>query len=213
MDLRNDTMKIVYPFAGAVKTKDEFNAGLASHMGGSAAAHFGKLEGFCVGPFMCGPVPQSADFHVFEMLDQHIAMCAEQDVPFDLNAYPKLKGLHARMKNEPKLAAYFAADCYTTYSANNPAYAYFNGKGFSGAFGPTVEVLRETKAAPAKAKKAAKGGNPNMAAAMAGMSKEDKEKAKFLAKVVKEGGKKGVEIEGAADMGGENIPCSAIKYV
>ena len=34
MDLRNDTMKIVYPFAGAVKAKEEFNAGLASHMGG-----------------------------------------------------------------------------------------------------------------------------------------------------------------------------------
>ena len=37
MDLRNDTMKIVYPF-GAVKTKEEFPAALEKHME-SAAGH------------------------------------------------------------------------------------------------------------------------------------------------------------------------------
>jgi hypothetical protein len=78
MDLRNDTMKIIYPFAGAVKTKEEFPAALRSHMDTCGATHLGKLEGFCVGPFMCGPVPQSSDFHVFEILDHHLAMCQDQ---------------------------------------------------------------------------------------------------------------------------------------
>ena len=53
MDLRNDTMKIVYPFGGKVSSKAEFPAALAEHMKG-AAGHFAKLEGHCVGPFICG---------------------------------------------------------------------------------------------------------------------------------------------------------------
>lgn len=77
MDWRNDTMQIVYPIA-AVKTKDDFPAALRSHMDACAATHLRKLQGFCVGPFMCGPVPQSADFHVFELVEHHIAMCEEQ---------------------------------------------------------------------------------------------------------------------------------------
>eukprot|EP00967_Tisochrysis_lutea_P142004 scaffold261729_cov29-Tisochrysis_lutea.AAC.2 len=56
-----------------------------------------------------------------------------------------------------------------------------------------------------------KGGDPAMAAKMAGMTKEEKERAKLVAKVVKEGGKKGVEIEGAADMGGLEFFCTTIE--
>ena len=60
-----------YPFAGKVATKADFPSALKSHLEGSATTNFTKLEGFCKGPFMCGAVPQSGDFHVFEMLDQH----------------------------------------------------------------------------------------------------------------------------------------------
>lgn len=141
MDLRNDTMKIAYPFSGVCKTVEEFPAALEKHMKG-AAGHFAKLEAFCEGPFMCGSAPQSGDFHVFEMLDQHLLMCAETKLPFDTSRYPKLLGLHAAMKAEPKLASYFASDFYLKWAVNNPSYCLFAGPGFSGVFGPTLtEVI------------------------------------------------------------------------
>jgi len=144
MDLRNDTMKIAYPFSGT--TKEMFPAALETHM---QAAHFKKLEAFCKGPYMCGAVPQSADFHVWEMVDQHIAMCTEtkgaEYAKTCFSAFPKLLKLHAVMKAEPKLAAYFASDMYTTYAVNNPMVpANFAGAGYGdGPYGPTVETLIE----------------------------------------------------------------------
>merc|ERR1719240_2003758 len=47
MDLRNDLMTIVYPFAGKVKTKEEFPAAAKEHIEGSCKGHLTKLEGFC----------------------------------------------------------------------------------------------------------------------------------------------------------------------
>jgi glutathione S-transferase len=78
MDLRNDLVKIVYN----PKFKDDFAAVFTKHLGG-ARAHFEKLEGFCIGPFMCGEAAQSGDFHVFEMLDQHMEMCQELATAFE----------------------------------------------------------------------------------------------------------------------------------
>lgn len=135
MDLRNDLMTIAYGPAGA-----NFKAALEKHMKG-AMGHFKKLEGFCVGPYMCGPAPQCGDFHVFEMFDQHLLMCAEMGVANSLAAdYPKLAALHAALKAEPSLAPYFASDAYAAYAVNNPLYTNFKGKGFSGTFGPTTRI-------------------------------------------------------------------------
>ena len=77
-DLRNDLMKIVYNPA-----HKNFKPALEGHMKG-AATHLAKLDGFCVGPFMCGATIQSADFHVFEMIDQHVMMCSEMGLALDL---------------------------------------------------------------------------------------------------------------------------------
>jgi glutathione S-transferase len=128
MDLRNDLMKIVYPF-GAVKTKEEFPAAAKSHMEGSATGNFTKLEGFCKGPYMCGDAPQSGDFHVFEMLDQHKIICEALGIEDVTAAFPKLTALHAAMKAHPNLAAYFAHEVYTAYPHNNGLLTHFTGQG------------------------------------------------------------------------------------
>ena len=138
MDLRNDVMGIVYPFS-KVKSKDDFPDALKTHMESCGKTHLTKLEGFCVGPYMCGPEPQSSDFHIFEIIEHHMAMCEEKGIPFDMASYPKLKELHAKIKADPKLASYFRSDSYS-YSFNNPMYTHFNGKQFCGTFGPTEEV-------------------------------------------------------------------------
>merc|ERR1711988_443991 len=75
MDLRNDLMKVVYPF-GAVKSKEEFPEAFKKHAGSSMTNNFTKLEGFRKGPYMCGAAPQSGDFALFEMLDQHSIVAA-----------------------------------------------------------------------------------------------------------------------------------------
>jgi len=136
MDLRNDLMKIVYPF-GAVKTKEEFPAAAAKHMDG-AKGHFTKLEGFCKGKYMCGDAPQSGDFHVFEMIDQHMSICDKTSIEPFIDAFPKLKALHAAMKAEPTMSSYFAADCYTSWAQNNGLFTHFTGHGEDFAYGPSV---------------------------------------------------------------------------
>jgi glutathione S-transferase len=138
MDLRNDLMKVVYPF-GEAKTKEEFPAVAKKHLEGSTVTNLTKLESFCQGPYMCGDQPQSGDFHVFEMLDQHDSICASLGQPSITDSYPKLKALHAAMKAEPKLAKYFAADCYVKWAQNNGLFTHFTGQGADFEYGPTVE--------------------------------------------------------------------------
>lgn len=140
MDLRNDTMKVVYPFAKVVTKQEDFAAGLQEHVQSTAPMHLAKLEGHCVGPYLCGAHIQSADFHLFEMLDQHVAMCEQASVAFDVTPFPKLRALHAAMRADPALARYFASDMYCRYAFNNPMAAFFCGAGYGdGPFGKTLE--------------------------------------------------------------------------
>uniref|UniRef100_A0A6V3YXP7 glutathione transferase n=1 Tax=Prymnesium polylepis TaxID=72548 RepID=A0A6V3YXP7_9EUKA len=140
MDLRNDLMKIVYPF-GAVKTPEQLPEGFKGHLEGSGTTNFTKLEGFCKGPYMCGAAPQSGDFHVFEMLDQHLVMVAELGLTFDTASFPKLMALHAKMKAEPSLAKYFDHAMYKSYPFNNALFTTFKGPGYDGNYDPVTEVV------------------------------------------------------------------------
>jgi glutathione S-transferase len=146
MDLRNDTMKIVYPFANVVTKQADFKAGLKEHVAQTASMHLAKLEGHCVGPYLCGGEIQSADFHMFEMLDQHVAMCEQAGVVFDVSPFPKLKALHGALRADPALALYFASDMYKRYAFNNPMAAFFCGTGYGdGPFGVTLEEQVRTR--------------------------------------------------------------------
>lgn len=137
MDLRNDLMKVVYPF-GAVKTPDQFPAAAKDHLDGSAAGTFGKLEGFVLGTFMGGAAPQSGDFMLFEMIDQHMAIAAAVGAPAFFDAYPKLKKFHATMKALPALAPYFASAPYASWAQNNGLFTHFTGQPASFDYGPSV---------------------------------------------------------------------------
>ena len=90
---------------------------------------------------------------------------------------------------------------YTKYAMNNAMYANFVGKGYgNGPFGPTTRDVVEVTPPAAKAPKG-KGPaqqekeTPEQKAAKAAA----KDAEKLRAKIIKEGGKKGVEIEGASD--------------
>jgi len=138
MDLRNDLMNIVYPFAGKVVLPEEFPAGAKKHLESSAAGTFGKLEGYCLGPYMGGDAPQSGDFMLFEMLDQHASICKAVGVANVVDAYPKLKALHAKMKALPSLRAYFASDAYKAWAQNNGLFTHYTGLGPDFEYGNAV---------------------------------------------------------------------------
>merc|ERR1711871_484229 len=138
MDLRNDLMKIVYPF-GSVKTKEEFPEAAKSHLEKSKG-HFTKLNAFCKGPYMCGADIQSGDFHVFEMIDQHMSIAAAVGVANYFAEFPALVALHAAVKADPKLAGYFEHDTYAKYAHNNGLFTHHTGHGEDFVYGPTEIV-------------------------------------------------------------------------
>jgi glutathione S-transferase len=137
MDWRNDLMKIVYPGNG-VNDKGAFPEAAKKHLDDSTKTNMTKLEGFCKGTFMCGAAPQSGDFHLFEMLDQHQIIAAKVGASDPLEGYPKLTALHAALKASPKLAKYFEADCYKNYAHNNGCFTHFTGQGDDFKYGPTA---------------------------------------------------------------------------
>jgi glutathione S-transferase len=114
MDLRNDTVRMAY-MSGEV----------AAHLQ-SSPAHFEKLEGFLkqIGtPFFGGSTPSVADFHVFEMIEQHQLMAAFAKVDNFFEPFPGLVNLHQAIKDDPKLASYFASEEYG-YPQNNKMAKY-----------------------------------------------------------------------------------------
>lgn len=125
MDLRNDVIKIVYPFAGV--KPDAFLDALKSHNEKSATTNFTKLEAFVIGPYISGEAPESADFHLWEMIDQHIQMCESQGLENVVSNFPKLMALHAALRAAPTLASYFESDMYTKWPVNNPMAANWKG--------------------------------------------------------------------------------------
>lgn len=143
MDLRNDLMKLVYPPPFGRTTKEEFPGNAREHLSGTATTNFTKLEGFCVGPYMCGAAPMSGDFALFEMFDQHLSIAASLGEPGMLDGFSKLKALHAAMKAEPTLAKYYESDQYARWAQNNGLFTNFTGQGPDFEYGPTVEELFE----------------------------------------------------------------------
>ena len=117
-DLRNDTMKLVYPFGTPAA---EYATKLVKHMDGPVKNHLSKLEAWLAqagdgagspSPFFVGGAISAGDFHVFEMLDQHEKMAAAASLPSPLRAFPRLAALHAAMRALPQLQDYFASDAY-----------------------------------------------------------------------------------------------------
>jgi len=138
MDLRNDLMKVVYPF-GDAKTKAEFPAVAKAHLEGSCKTNLTKLNGFCKGVYMSGSAtPRSGDFHIFEMLDQHAHIANSLGMPNPMEGLPKLAALHAAFKADPKLAKYFESDCYKKWAQNNGLFTHYTGQGDDFVYGDTL---------------------------------------------------------------------------
>merc|ERR1719162_548850 len=99
MDLRNDTVQIAYS-PGAITEAP-------GHLGNKVPVHYGKLESFMKQrgtSYLCAAAPTVADFHLFEMVDQHERMAKFSGQPSAVAGFPALKGIYDAMLAEPKLS-------------------------------------------------------------------------------------------------------------
>jgi len=116
-DLRNTIISLVYNFAEKCRNDSEFMDKLAKHVTEDYKGAYGKLEAFYSlkgGPFALGKKPCVADFHMWEMLDQHeiYAQKLGKSSPLGSGDYPTLMRLHEAIKAAPQLQKYFASESY-----------------------------------------------------------------------------------------------------
>mmetsp|Transcript_42032 Transcript_42032/g.108893 ORF Transcript_42032/g.108893 Transcript_42032/m.108893 type:complete len:250 (+) Transcript_42032:53-802(+) len=112
-DLRNEIIMLVYPFKAVCRDKEEFMTKMTAHLTEGCKKSYDKIDKFIAaggGPYTCGRKLVAADFHVWEMLDQHEVYAAAYGQPSPMKAYPRLQSFHAGIKSAPQLARYFASD-------------------------------------------------------------------------------------------------------
>lgn len=110
MDLRNDAIGLFY--AGFGPDKDAvFEARKEAYYTRKVPAHYQKFEAWLRQQgtaYLVGDSPQAADFHLWEMLDQHEALGRFLGKPSLLETCPELRRYYAAFAALPQLQAYFA---------------------------------------------------------------------------------------------------------
>jgi len=123
-DLRNRIIELVYPFKEVCRDQGEHDAKMAKHLAEGAKGNYAKFEACVKGPFILGDAISTADFHLFEMLDQHEIMAKTDGVTSLLTDFPKLGALHAAVRAAPTLEKYFASASYALPLNNKVANTY-----------------------------------------------------------------------------------------
>jgi glutathione S-transferase len=104
-DMRNDAVKLFYSKPEVFKQNvGDYLANVGKHYA-KFAGHF-KLTGTT---YSCGEEVTSADFHLWEMLDQHELLTKAMGAESNLGGYPRLQKFHTDFASHPKNKAYFAS--------------------------------------------------------------------------------------------------------
>lgn len=114
-DLRNAIIDLVYAFKDKCRDDKEFEVKMKLHATEGYKVAYSKLENFFKmnkGPFSCGLNICTADFHIFEMLDQHELYCKSYGNGSVLNGFPALAAFYAKFKLLPQLQKYFSSPAY-----------------------------------------------------------------------------------------------------
>lgn len=121
-DVRNNLVNIIYPMApmGMCRTEEEFKEQAIKL---SEKPPFKKFEAWLEtygSEYFSGDAPCTADFHIWEMLDQHSDLAKKYGVSNTFENLPKCKAFYDRFRALPTLQKYFASDDYKL-PANSPA--------------------------------------------------------------------------------------------
>eukprot|EP00929_Paragymnodinium_shiwhaense_P005740 TRINITY_DN10804_c0_g1_i1.p1 TRINITY_DN10804_c0_g1~~TRINITY_DN10804_c0_g1_i1.p1 ORF type:complete len:251 (-),score=78.63 TRINITY_DN10804_c0_g1_i1:298-1050(-) len=120
MELRD----LVYPFKNN-RSEEEFKSSLQGHFQTTLPAHYDKLEAWLKhknADYFAGRKPCTADFHVWEMLDQQEKMASQFEYPSPLENYDLLKAFFSRFREHPRLRKYFDGDDAKLPMNNKMAY-------------------------------------------------------------------------------------------
>jgi glutathione S-transferase len=124
MDTRNAMIELVYPFKKVNRDEAEFNESAKK----SAEGPFDKYEAWLANSktdYFCGPKPLTADFHIWEMLDQHKMVAAKIGAPDFFTKFPLCKAFYDRFRAIESLQKYFESDSYKLPCNNKMANCYF----------------------------------------------------------------------------------------
>mmetsp|Transcript_45916 Transcript_45916/g.92604 ORF Transcript_45916/g.92604 Transcript_45916/m.92604 type:complete len:245 (-) Transcript_45916:123-857(-) len=125
-DVRNGMIDLVYPFKKINRDVTEFEASAAGIVDKLPFAKFEDILTRRGTDYFCGKAPCTADFHIWEMLDQHKLLAEKFGKPQALDGFPKCKAFHERFRKLPQLQKYFASEAYTLPINNPIANAYFS---------------------------------------------------------------------------------------
>lgn len=120
MELRD----LVYPFKNN-KGEEEFKQSLNGHFKTVLPAHYDKLESWLMHKrthYFAGKNPCTADFHVWELIDQQEVMAQRYDFESPLKPYPGLNAYYQRFRDLPRLKKYFDSEAYTLPMNNKMAF-------------------------------------------------------------------------------------------
>jgi len=122
-------MRLVYPFNGSTRDAEEFEKNCVSHMAEKLPTFYAKFEAWLAlhgKTFLVKDAPSTADFHLWEMLDQHEIIAQRKGQTSPLVNFPKLKAYYDAFRALPQLEKYFAGDAYALAinSAGSGAYIY-----------------------------------------------------------------------------------------
>lgn len=125
-DVRNALIDLVYPFKQVNRSQEEFDKNAAAKC---ADAPFGKFEAMLSFGghdwFVAADGPCTADFHIWEMMDQHKLLAEKLGAGDILAKFPKCKAFYEKFHALPTLAKYFASEAYKLPVNNPGANAYF----------------------------------------------------------------------------------------
>eukprot|EP00933_Yihiella_yeosuensis_P008316 TRINITY_DN113705_c0_g1_i1.p1 TRINITY_DN113705_c0_g1~~TRINITY_DN113705_c0_g1_i1.p1 ORF type:complete len:255 (+),score=37.80 TRINITY_DN113705_c0_g1_i1:92-856(+) len=103
---------LVYP-SSHCRTEEAFKASLEKHFLTDLKAHYEKLDEWLKRKgtsFFAGSQPCTADFHVWEIIDQQEEMARRYDFPSPVEDFQLLNVFYQTFRNMPELAGYFCSD-------------------------------------------------------------------------------------------------------
>eukprot|EP01088_Endostelium_zonatum_P020166 TRINITY_DN728_c4_g1_i1.p1 TRINITY_DN728_c4_g1~~TRINITY_DN728_c4_g1_i1.p1 ORF type:complete len:242 (-),score=68.35 TRINITY_DN728_c4_g1_i1:50-745(-) len=122
MDMRNAAVGLFY------KSEQEFNIEKDKYCQ-NVLNHYNKFEKWLEvnkTNYLSANEPRTADFHLFEMLDQHERFAKDLSKPSFLEKYPNLKQFHHRFSQLPGIQKYSNTEV-ARYNCNNTS-ASWQGK-------------------------------------------------------------------------------------
>jgi len=131
-DLRDTFVNnIGYWYKMVVRNVREYQVMRPKYLAEKATPFFDKYEKWLTAnqtDFFAGDSPTVADFHIWEMLDQHEIYAKDVQQSSLLTGRPKLKAFYDRFRALEQLQGYFQSDAYAL-PCNLPEYTFWSGAG------------------------------------------------------------------------------------